>query len=422
MHTLQLVLTTACNLRCAYCYQDRKPRRFMDEDTLEAAMRLLLRSAGREAKLVLHGGEPLLAFPLVQRAVELAEAERSPRMRVRYETSTNGTLLGDERAAFLERHRVTTQVSFDGLPAAQDRRRPGSFALLDRRLRELRRARPSFFEDCVEVAITLTGANLPALADSVDYFVDRGVRTIHVSPRLPPDPDWTAASMAELRSQVARVCRSSRRLFDRTGRIPVSFLREERTRYPWTPPAMCTIGAGHALTVDVDGDVRGCTSCVASYQSFGTPGLREWIAPLRIGNVRAPDLAARVRAFQEVVRRTEVFGERAAKRCGRRRCARCPFLADCFVCPVAIAWIPGNLDPRLIPETHCAFNRVTLLHAGHFRRRPPFADELLGRVPDPPLVRELLEWCGPPRRPAGIGRGSPPAGPLPAHASGRAPA
>jgi sulfatase maturation enzyme AslB (radical SAM superfamily) len=392
----------------------------MDEDTMKAAVRLLLQAPGRDSRLILHGGEPLLAFPLLQRAVELAERERPRRKRLHYETSTNGTLLDGTRADFLARHRVRTQLSFDGLPAAQDRRRPGSFALLDRRLRDLRCAHPSFFAECVEVAVTLTGANLPVLADSVDYLFDQGVTTIHVSPRFPPDPDWTTQSHAELRRQVARVCGSSRRLFARTGRVPVSFLRDERTRHPWTAPAMCTIGTGLSLAVDVDGDVRGCAACVASYQTFDTPGLRAWVAPLRIGDVRAPDLADRLREFRALVQRTEAFGRPAAKRCGRRRCARCPFLADCFVCPVAIAWIPGNLDPRLIPETHCAFNRVTLLHAGHFRRRPPFADELLGHVPDPPLVRELLEWCGPPQRPAGIGRGSPPAGPLPAHASGRA--
>ena len=392
MQSLQLVLTSACNLRCAYCYQDHKPRRFMDEDVLRAALDLLLCSKGRQSKLVLHGGEPLLAFPLLRRAVERAEARRPGRKRLRYETSTNGTLLDDERAAFLERHRIRTQVSFDGLPAAQDRRQPGSFALLDRRLRELRRSRPAFFEECVEVAITLTGANLPLLADSVDYLLDLGVPTIHVSPRLPPDPDWRAESPAELRRQMARLCRLSRRQLQRTGRVAVSFLREERTRHRWSPPAMCTIGTGLSLTVDVDGDVRGCAPCVASYQSFDTPGLREWIAPLRIGDVRAPDLADRVRAFQARVRRARgVRDRRAAKRCGRRRCARCPFLADCFVCPVAIARIPGNHDPRRIPEAHCLFNRVTLLHAAHFPRRASFADTLLGRVPDPPLVRELLE-------------------------------
>jgi sulfatase maturation enzyme AslB (radical SAM superfamily) len=366
----------------------------MDEDTMRAAVRLLLQAPGRDSRLILHGGEPLLAFPLLRRAVELAERERSPRKRLHYETSTNGTLLDGERADFLERHRVRTQLSFDGLPAAQDRRRPGSFALLDGRLRDLRRARPSFFAECVEVAVTVTGANLPVLADSVDYLVDQGVRTIHVSPRFPPDPDWTTESHAELRRQVARVCRTSRRLFERTGHVPVSFLRDERTRHPWTAPAMCTIGTGLSLTVDVDGDVRGCAACVASYQSFDTPGLRGWVAPLRIGDVRAPDLADRLREFRVLIRRTELFGPPAAKRCGRRRCAHCPFLADCFVCPVAIARIPGNLDPRRIPEAICAFNRVTLLHAGHFSRRPAFADELLGRVPDPPLVRELLERVG----------------------------
>ena len=391
MQALQVVLTSTCNLRCAYCYQDRKPRRFMSGDTLRSAVDLLLRSAERQAALIFYGGEPLLAFPLMREAVEHVEATRSPRARVRYETSTNGTLLDGERAAFLERHRVKTQVSFDGLPAAQDLRQPGTFRLLDRRLRELRRSSREFFEECVEVSITLTGANLPTLADSIDYLIDLGLATIHVTPCLPPDPHWNAGSPGELRRQVALVCRSSRRHYRRTGRTPVAFLREERTRDRWSPPEMCGIGSGRALTVDVDGQVRGCAMCVPSYQSFGEPGLREWIAPLRIGDVRSPDLVERVRAFRAAVRRAEVFGNREAKRSGPRRCRRCPFLADCFVCPVAIARIPGNRDPRRIPDAHCAFNRVSLLHAAHFPRTAGPRDELLGRTPVPPLVRELLE-------------------------------
>ena len=283
MKVLQVVLTSTCNLSCAYCYQDRKPRRFMSGDILRSAVDLLLRSAGRQATLIFYGGEPLLAFPLMRQAVEHVEATRSPRTRVHYETSTNGTLLDGERTAFLERHRVQTQVSFDGLPAAQDLRQPGTFRRLDRRLRELRRSSREFFEECVEVSITLTGANLPTLADSVDYLIDLGLATIHISPSLPPDPCWNAASPVELRRQLALVCRSSRRHYRRTGRTPVAFLREERTRDRWSPPEMCAIGTGRSLTVDVDGQVRGCAMCVPSYQSFGEPGLREWIAPLRIG-------------------------------------------------------------------------------------------------------------------------------------------
>ena len=404
MKVLQVVLTSTCNLRCAYCYQDRKPRRFMSGDTLRSAVDLLLRSAGRQATLIFYGGEPLLAFPLMRQAVEHVEATRSPRTRVHYETSTNGTLLDGERTAFLERHRVQTQVSFDGLPAAQDLRQPGTFRRLDRRLRELRRSSREFFEECVEVSITLTGANLPTLADSVDYLIDLGLATIHISPSLPPDPCWNAVSPVELRRQLALVCRSSRRHYRRTGRTPVAFLREERTRDRWSPPEMCAIGTGRSLTVDVDGQVRGCAMCVPSYQSFGEPGLREWIAPLRIGDVRSPDLAARVRAFRAAVRRTEVFGNREAKASGPRRCRGCPFLADCFVCPAAIARIPGNRDPRLIPDAHCAFNRVSLLHAAHFPRTPDPREELLTRAPDPPLVRELLRRAAP--QSAGVGEGS----------------
>ena len=43
------------------------------------------------------GGEPLLEFPMIQRAVAYVEARRPPRPAVHYDLITNGTLLGEEQ-------------------------------------------------------------------------------------------------------------------------------------------------------------------------------------------------------------------------------------------------------------------------------------------------------------------------------------
>ena len=81
--------------------------------------------------LLFIGGEPLLEFPLMRQAVEYIEDAPARHLRVHYEIVTNGTLLRDEQTAFLAEHDFDVQFSFDGVPAAQDLRGAGTFAVLD---------------------------------------------------------------------------------------------------------------------------------------------------------------------------------------------------------------------------------------------------------------------------------------------------
>ena len=112
-----VILTATCNLRCAYCYQDRKQPRRMGWETLRRAVDLLLGSRRRDLELWFGGGEPLLEFPLLRRAVGYAEAACPPAKRLRFGLSTNGLLLDDDRADFLAAHRFSMQAQLRRSPA-----------------------------------------------------------------------------------------------------------------------------------------------------------------------------------------------------------------------------------------------------------------------------------------------------------------
>src|SRR5688572_4383421 len=125
LHSVDVVLTANCNLRCGYCYQNDKKPRSMDWNTLRASADLLLGSRQPEVHMLFIGGEPLLEFPLIRRAVEYIEAARPRHLTVRYDIITNGTLLREEQTAFLVDHDFAVQLSFDGVPPAQDLRGRG---------------------------------------------------------------------------------------------------------------------------------------------------------------------------------------------------------------------------------------------------------------------------------------------------------
>ena len=93
-------------------------------------------------------------------------------------------MLREEQAAFLVEHDFEVQLSFDGVPSAQDIRGRGTFAVLDRLLDRLREEHPAFLSRKLTVAMTLLPATIPFLADSIEYFLGKDLREIAVSPAL----------------------------------------------------------------------------------------------------------------------------------------------------------------------------------------------------------------------------------------------
>ena len=389
---LSVVLTATCNLRCAYCYQNAKQPARMSWETLKAALGLLSGAQGPEVRLLFTGGEPLLEFGLLRRAVDHVEAVLRPRAQVRYEIVTNGTRLDDERAAFLAGHHFSTQLGFDGVPAAQDLRGPGTFAALDARLDELRTTHRAWFRDDVSVSITIVPRTIPYLADSVDYLLSKGVGEIAIAPALTHEPGWCDEMRAELHRQFARIYRASLDRYRRTRDVPVVLFRKgmTRTRRRARPLPMCPVADRRHLVVDVDGQAYGCVAFAESYQRFPTQMLRDRMAKLRLGDVRSPDLAERLATYQEAARTTDILTAKEAKHSSYGRCADCRFLASCAICPVSIGHVPGNDDPRRVPDFPCAFTRIAHGFRARFPRQPTVADLAHGRVNPPAAIRRLL--------------------------------
>ncbi|AEV81925.1 Fe-S oxidoreductase [Actinoplanes sp. SE50] len=143
-----------CNLACDYCYvytmadqswQDRP--RVMDRATWRLAARRMAEHADThdlpEMRLVLHGGEPMLAgTALLDELIGDFRAVFPAGRRLEVLIQTNGTLLDEAAVAMFRRHRVRVGVSLDGAAESNDlrRRRPdglGSSAAVDRGLRLL---------------------------------------------------------------------------------------------------------------------------------------------------------------------------------------------------------------------------------------------------------------------------------------------
>lgn len=180
-----LKLTEACNLKCSYCYVgagEGQTAMMKPETAFRIVDEYLAMNPEENVTILLHGGEPLLHYDLVQKLVEYAEPYRD---RLALSIQTNATLLTRERVRFLKEHNLGVGVSLEGPPELHDRTRPlqsgeSSFAATMRGIRLLRE------EDCPFGNITVLTRKCAENIEAVfDFFLEQHIYYFSISPFQP---------------------------------------------------------------------------------------------------------------------------------------------------------------------------------------------------------------------------------------------
>ena len=146
---LALWLTTDCNARCVYCYRDDETPQKMSQETAFAALDLAARTK-EPFHVQLAGGEPVLAFDLVERIGARLRETNAP---ATVALQTNGTMIDSRLVEICRRYRIETGISIDGPPRIHERLR-GQAAATFRGLALLAEA-----EIPVRVTTVLTSVN-----------------------------------------------------------------------------------------------------------------------------------------------------------------------------------------------------------------------------------------------------------------------
>lgn len=369
--------------------------------TARAALSLALCSARRKVNVVFSGGEPLLEFPLLRKALEYVEASKPEAMQCEYTLQTNGTLITPEVADYLATRRVETFLSFDGVLQAQELRARGTYAALDDRLSWLGHQYPEFLARDLIITLTVTPDNLPNLARSVKYFIDKGVQKIKMGPVLTPVPgtaDKPSAMVDQLRTQFEQLYELNLAHFQNTGRIPVLLFRNEpagasraneaRSRY--ASQAMCSAVTLDSPVVDSDGRIYGCVCMAGSVRHPAGVFLATRLAPFMVGHIESPLLEVRWREYPQRTVNVDLFTCRNQKHAAWGWCRDCRQFGECVVCPLATGYMRDNHDPHRVPDFICAFNRVALDYAARFPSHPDARQVLL----NPEWMRERMRpWC-----------------------------
>ncbi|NNE63551.1 MAG: SPASM domain-containing protein [Gammaproteobacteria bacterium] len=187
---ITLFLSTACNLRCSYCYANagETPLEFMDWSIAERGINFIIKNArltkAKDITLSYHGGgEPTLNWKVLTRAWEYATQKASQnQLTLNSFVATNGVLTRF-KAEWIAKHLNGASVSFDGLPIIQNAQRPlasgrGSFKQLDSTLRIFDHSSFKY-----QLRLTVTPELLPNLQKSIRFICDNyNAETIHIEP------------------------------------------------------------------------------------------------------------------------------------------------------------------------------------------------------------------------------------------------
>ncbi|MBI5487439.1 MAG: radical SAM protein [Deltaproteobacteria bacterium] len=261
---LTLCLTHDCNLRCRYCYGGAKSKRHMTLAVGRAALDRAVARTSERLHLVYFGGEPLLRWrtlvALTERAAELATAAS---LELRPTVTTNGTLLTDERTAWLRERRFVLAISCDGTKEAHDanRRDARGRSSHARTVAGLRRALDAGLG--LRVILVLHPDNVDLLPDSLAFLHDLGAGDFVVN------PDWSADWQDEpLQARWEHAYEAAARLWTdahRAGRpFWLSFVDDKiaaAVKGGYTPAERCDLGRRN-LVVAPSGRLYPCDRLV----------------------------------------------------------------------------------------------------------------------------------------------------------------
>ena len=205
-----------CNLRCRYCFADEgayhSRREFMSLETAKKAIDFLIANSGNRKILEtdFFGGEPLMNFEVVKQTVYYAKEEAAKRgKKFLFTLTTNGLLLKDDVAKFLNEEMENVVLSLDGRKEVHDAVRKtangkGSFDYVIQNLKDFVaiRGNKSYY-----VRGTFTAKNLD-FAKDVLFIADSGFDSISMEPVVTELEDLaiTAKDLPAVKEQYDVLC------------------------------------------------------------------------------------------------------------------------------------------------------------------------------------------------------------------------
>lgn len=186
--------SSACNMRCAYCfYRDEAERReqaftgMLSREGMEKVICAAMEYAEGMCTFAFQGGEPTLAgLDFYRDVVQLEKKHQKPGVRICNTIQTNGYGVDDQWACFFAENRFLVGLSLDGPADIHNLNRvdpagKGTFNAVMRAARLLDKRRAEYNILCV-----VTGRNARSITQIYNFFKKQDFRWLQFIPCLEP--------------------------------------------------------------------------------------------------------------------------------------------------------------------------------------------------------------------------------------------
>lgn len=178
MSNFTLYMTTNCNFKCKYCYEDYHDHYQLNEQRLVEALEFIM-NYGEKGKVSLDflGGEPLLKKDLIYQAVEYIKTHYTER-EVKYYITTNCSLMDDEFIEFMKKHDFKIRLSFDGNKETHDLNRVAKdgISCYEKVFRNILKVKDSGLNSSVRM--TVTENTIPHMYENIRFLHENGLNNI----------------------------------------------------------------------------------------------------------------------------------------------------------------------------------------------------------------------------------------------------
>ncbi len=261
---MELMLTEDCNQRCDYCFVKGKNEfnRMPGEISRQAVDFLFTHSGTQKAvKILFFGGEPLLEFDLIREITHYAEEKAgSSGKKVNFNMTTNGTLIDEETAEFLGKHKIRFLLSIDGDCQTHDRHRrllsnESSYQRIIENLPLMKSVQP-----WLGARMTVHPDTVDRIYDNVVHLAALGINQFLIGPAT--GLDWTDEELDIYRGEMIKVARWLKEETDAGKHFRVSSLEEKLERLGKSGDIWGCRAGRHSITVTARGDIFPCSKMV----------------------------------------------------------------------------------------------------------------------------------------------------------------
>ena len=339
LSSFTIIVTDDCNFDCKYCPQT-KEKKFIDLETIKKAVDFFFPALIKGSSIGFYGGEPLLCFDTIKESVSYIEKKNFLEKEVSLSITTNGSLLNKEILEFLNRHRFSVKLSFDGL-AHNISRRKENFEKIVSKIKKIQK----YSQIELEINSVFTPGTIGYLAESIKFILELGVKDMRYV--LSTIEEWEKKDLRKFENELLKTVDIVVSSCKKSGSIIVSNFKIDPSK---KGIFVCTAGKDR-MAVTPEGKIWGCYQFHDYFK--GKEKIKEY------SKYSFADLGYFIEHFKTLYPEilpnyTELRMDNFSS--GDSYCFLCGDIESCDVCPVYTAYSTSVIGK--IPGWVCEINKI----------------------------------------------------------------